>query len=58
MRPILEYGSSVLNPHYNGLNYSDSDDELENMRKRAARFVMRNYNRKTGSLTGILEELK
>ena len=53
VRPILEYGSTVWDPHYNGLN-----DELENVQKRAARFVTRNYRYETGSMTGILEELK
>ena len=53
VRPILEYGSTVWNPHCNGLN-----DELENVQKRAARFVTRNYSYETGSMTGILEELK
>ena len=53
VRPILEYGSTVWDPHYNGLN-----DELENVQKRAGRFVTRNHNYETGSMTGILEELK
>ena len=53
VRPILEYGSSVRDPHCNGLN-----GELENVLKRAARFVTRNYSRETGSMTDILEELK
>ena len=54
MRPIFsEYGSTVWDPHCNGLN-----DELENMQERAARFVTRNYSYETGSMTGILEELK
>ena len=53
VRPILEYGSTVWDPPYNGLN-----DELENVQKRAARFVTRNYSYETGSMTGILEELK
>ena len=53
VRPILEYGSSVWDTHCNGLN-----GELENVQKRAARFVKRNYSRETGSMTGILEELK
>ena len=53
VRPILEYGSTDWDPHYNGLN-----DELENVQKRAARFVTRNYSYETGSMTGILEELK
>ena len=39
VRPILEYGSTVWDPHCNGLN-----DELENVQKRAARFVTRNYS--------------
>ena len=37
VRPILEYGRSVWDPHCNGLN-----GELENVQKRAARFVTRN----------------
>ena len=53
MRPILEYGSSVWDTHCNGLN-----DELENVQKRAARFVTRNYRRENCSMTGILEELE
>ena len=53
VRPILEYGSTIWDPHCNGLN-----DELENVQKRAARFVTRNYSYETGSMTGILEELK
>ena len=53
VRPILEYGSTVWDPHCKGLN-----DELENVQKRAARFVTRNYSYETGSMTGILEELK
>ena len=53
LRPILEYGSTVWDPHCNCLNY-----ELENVQKRAARFLTRNYSYDTGSMTGILEELK
>ena len=53
VRPILENGSTVWDPHCNGLN-----DELENVQKRAARFVTRNYSYETGSMTGILEDLK
>ena len=53
VRPILEYGSTVWDPHCNGTN-----DELENVQKRAARFVTRNYSHETGSMSGILEELK
>ena len=53
VRPILEYGSSVWDPHYKCPN-----DELENVQKRAARIVTRNYSRETGSMTDILEELR
>ena len=37
VRPIVEYGSTVLDPHCNGLN-----DDLENVQKCAARIVTRN----------------
>ena len=53
VRPILEYGSSVWDPSSNGLN-----GELENVQKRASRFVTINYSRGTGIMTGILGELK
>ena len=53
MRPILEYGSSVWDPHCNGLK-----DELEIVQKRETMLVTRNYSRETGSLTGTHEELK
>ena len=33
-------------------------EELESMQKRAARFVTGNYSYETGSMTGILEQLK
>ena len=38
VRPILEYGSSVWNPHTDKLH-----EELEKVQNRAARFVTRNY---------------
>ena len=38
VRPILEYSSSVWDPHYEGLI-----DDLEKVQKHAARFVTRNY---------------
>ena len=40
--PILEYGGLSLDPHCNGLI-----GKLENVQKRAARFMMRNYSRET-----------
>ena len=42
-----------MNPHCNGLN-----GKLENVQKRAARFMTRNLSRETGSMTVIFEELK
>ena len=51
--PVLEYGSSVWDPHSKGLQ-----EELETVQNRAARFVTRNYTFEEGSMTGILEQLK
>ena len=55
VRPILEYGSSVWDPHYEGLI-----DDLEKVQKRAARFVtnFRNYTYEKGSITDILKKTK
>ena len=52
VRPILEYGSSVWDPHYEGLI-----DDLEKVQKRSARFVPRNYTYEKGSMTDILKKL-
>ena len=41
-----------MDPHCNGLN-----GKLENVLKRAARLMTRNYSRETGSMTGIFGEL-
>ena len=53
VRPILEYGSSVWDPHTDKLQ-----EELENIQNRAARFVTRHYVYETRSMTGILGQLK
>ena len=53
VRPILEYGSSVWDPHPDKLQ-----EELEKVQNRATRFVTRNYVYETGSMTGILGQLK
>ena len=55
VRPVLEYGSSVWDPHTKCLQ-----EELEKVQNRAARFVTRNYTCtfEEGSMTGILEQLK
>ena len=51
--PVLEYGSSVWDP-----NTPKLQDELEKVQNHAARFVTRNYVYETGSMTGILGQLK
>ena len=53
VRPVLDYGSSVWDPPEVVLK-----EELESVQKRAARFVTGNYNYETGSMTGILGQLK
>ena len=53
MRPVLDYGSSVWDPPGVALQ-----EELESVQKRAVRFVTGNYNYETGSMTGILGQLK
>ena len=52
VRPAPEHGSSVWDPS------SILQEELEKVQKRAARFVTSNYIYETGSMTGILEQLK
>ena len=51
--PILEYGSTIWDPQSILLQ-----DELEKVLKRAAIFVTGDYTYETGSMTGILEQLK
>ena len=53
VRSMLEYGSTVWDPHCNGLNV-----ELENVQSVWLDFVIRHCSYETGSMTGILEELK
>ena len=53
VRPILEYGSSVWDTYTDKIH-----EELEKVQNRAARFVSRNYVCETGSMTGILGQLK
>ena len=50
MRPVLEYGSSVWDPHTKGLQ-----EESEKVQNRAARFVTGNNTFQEGSMTAILE---
>ena len=54
VRPVLDYGSSVWDPPPGVV----LQEELESVQKRAARFVTGNYNYETGSMTGILGQLK
>ena len=53
VRSVLDYGSSVWDPPGVVLR-----EELESVQKRTARFVTGNYNYETGSMTGILGQLK
>ena len=53
VRPILEYGSYVWDPQGVVLQ-----QEIETVQNMAARFVTSNYSFETGSMTGILENLK
>ena len=53
MPPVLEYGSSVWDPPGVVLQ-----EELESVQKRAARFMTGHYKYETGSMTGILGQLK
>ena len=50
VRHILECGSSVWDPHYEGLI-----NDFEKVQKRAARFVTRNYTYEKGSMTDIVK---
>ena len=54
MRPVLEYGSSIWDPPPGVV----LQEKLESMQKRAAIFVTGNYSYETGSMTGILGQLK
>ena len=54
VRPILDYGSSAWD-HPPGVVLQE---ELESVQKRASRFVSGNHNYETGSMTGILGQLK
>ena len=53
VRPVLESGSSVWDPHSKGLQ-----EELEKVQSSAARFVTRNYTFERGSMAqvGISQE--
>ena len=53
MCPVLDYGSSFWDPPGEVLQ-----EELGSVQKRAARFVTGNYNYETGSMIGILGQLK
>ena len=56
VRPVLEYGSSVWDPHTHGLQEElEKDFKVQN---RTARFETRNYALENGSMTGILGQLK
>ena len=51
VRPLLEYASSVWDPHT-----QNNITKIESVQRRAARFVLRRY-RSTSSVTEMLQEL-
>ena len=52
VRPLLEYASSVWDPH------TTSDiHKIEMVQHRAARFVIGNYSKTSGTVTNILQQL-
>ena len=53
VRPILEYGSAVWDPHH-----QVDIDNLEQIQKRAARFTTGNYTRETGNTKINMQKLK
>ena len=53
VHPILDYESSVWDPNTDKLQ-----KELEKVQNRVARFVTKKYVYETGSMTGILGQLK
>ena len=53
VRPVLEYGSSLWDPHTHSLQ-----EELDKFQNRAARFVTGNCVFETGNKTFILGQLK
>ena len=54
VRPVLEYASSVWDPHQ-----KEDIDRLEKVQKRAARYACNNYFERTpGTITSMLQQLK
>ena len=54
MRPTLEYGAAVWDPHTTG-----QIKQIEKVQRRAARFATRNYyDRTPGSITSMVTNLK
>ncbi|PIK35151.1 putative RNA-directed DNA polymerase from mobile element jockey-like [Apostichopus japonicus] len=50
--PVLEYASSVWDPHQAFLQHN-----LENIQRRAARFIASDYSREPGSVSSLLRDL-
>ena len=53
VKPILNYGSSVWDPHY-----QKHIEEIEKIQKNAARFATKNYNFTTGNTKINMDKLK
>ena len=56
VRSVLEYGSSVWDPHTDGLGSRKNRKRSKIVRQ--SRFVTRNYVFETRSMAGILGQLK
>ena len=52
VRPLLEYASSVWDPHI-----TSDIHKIEMVQRRAARFVIGNYSKTSGTVTNILQQL-
>ena len=52
VRPVLEYASSVWDPHCSFLT-----NDIEKIQNRSARFVTSNYSYEPGTMTNILQDL-
>ncbi len=52
VRPILEYGACAWDPHT-----KKNIKKIEAVQRNAARFILSNYERTPGTVTGLLKEL-
>jgi len=53
VRPVMEYGAAAWDPHT-----QKNINKLEGIQRSAARFILRNYERTPGTVTGLLRQLE